>query len=349
MPRPSNRTLSVGLVTLRKKGKYWYARYPAPGSHSDGREERSLKVTQQRVAIDKARQIDSLLQEGRSAGLAERRRGSQLTFGEYVVEFLETYDRWADTTRRSDQSRVKFIIEEFGHSPLDAITPRMVESWLARLRDERRNKPSTRNRYLSVLKTMFKMAHRWGYLGTNPLLLVRMAPAQSIIPAALTEEEVDKLLSELPLHNQRIVRVAVDTGMRLSELQRLEWGDVDFGAGYLRVRHTKNGEFRVIPMTTCVRQMLQTMRDELDGQRVHDLPVLTFTDARYSIEKAAKRADVGHVHFHMFRHTFATRLRDRGVPLDRIKELLGHKTMVMTLRYAKVRPVQLKEAIAALD
>ena len=55
------------------------------------------------------------------------------------------------------------------------------------------------------------------------------------------------------------------------------------------------------------------------------------------------------VHFHMFRHTFATRLRDRGVPLDRIKELLGHKTMVMTLRYAKVRPVQLEEAIAALN
>jgi|GEM_PF-2449529 hypothetical protein len=48
MPRPSNRTLSVGLVTLRKKGKYWYARYPAPGSRGDGREERSLKVTQQR-------------------------------------------------------------------------------------------------------------------------------------------------------------------------------------------------------------------------------------------------------------------------------------------------------------
>ena len=48
MPRPSNRTLPVGLVTLRKKGKYWYARYPAPGSRGDGREERSLKVTQQR-------------------------------------------------------------------------------------------------------------------------------------------------------------------------------------------------------------------------------------------------------------------------------------------------------------
>ena len=74
MPRPSNRTLSVGLVTLRKKGKYWYARCPAPGSRGDGREDRSLKGTQQapwsarragetarRVAIDKARHIDAFL------------------------------------------------------------------------------------------------------------------------------------------------------------------------------------------------------------------------------------------------------------------------------------------------
>ena len=56
-----------------------------------------------------------------------------------------------------------------------------------------------------------------------------------------------------------------------------------------------------------------------------------------------------HVHLHMLRHTFATRLRDRGVPLDRIKELLGHKSMTMVLRYAKARPEQLEEAIEALN
>ena len=51
----------------------------------------------------------------------------------------------------------------------------------------------------------------------------------------------------------------------------------------------------------------------------------------------------------MLRHTFATRLRDRGVPLDRIMELMGHKSMEMVLRYAKARPQQLFEAIRSLD
>ena len=52
---------------------------------------------------------------------------------------------------------------------------------------------------------------------------------------------------------------------------------------------------------------------------------------------------------HMLRHTFATLLRDKGVPLDRIMEALGHSSMDMVLRYAKARPQQLKEAFAALN
>lgn len=64
---------------------------------------------------------------------------------------------------------------------------------------------------------------------------------------------------------------------------------------------------------------------------------------------AGKRTGIGHVHLHMFRHTFATCLRERAVALDRIMELLGHKTMVMTLRYAKSTPTQLRDAIDALN
>ena len=72
-------------------------------------------------------------------------------------------------------------------------------------------------------------------------------------------------------------------------------------------------------------------------------------DIREALDGAGKRSGIGHVTQHQLRHTFASRLRDKGVPLDRIKELLGHKTMVMTLRYAQANPVQLREAIEALQ
>ena len=83
---------------------------------------------------------------------------------------------------------------------------------------------------------------------------------------------------------------------------------------------------------------------EIWGQSV--LPQGDFSRA---LAKAAEKAGVGHVHPHMLRHTSATRLRDRGVPLDRIMELMGHRSYQMVLRYAKARPQQLIEAIEALD
>ena len=65
---------------------------------------------------------------------------------------------------------------------------------------------------------------------------------------------------------------------------------------------------------------------------------------------AAEEAGIEkYVTMHVFRHTWATRLRDRGVPLDRIKELGGWKTMRMVERYAKMRDPQLQAAIAALN
>ena len=56
-------------------------------------------------------------------------------------------------------------------------------------------------------------------------------------------------------------------------------------------------------------------------------------------------AGIQHLHAHILRHTFATKIRESEVPLDRLMEFLGHKTMAMVLRYAKVRPKQLQDAI----
>ncbi|MEW6756476.1 MAG: tyrosine-type recombinase/integrase, partial [Candidatus Latescibacterota bacterium] len=77
--------------------------------------------------------------------------------------------------------------------------------------------------------------------------------------------------------------------------------------------------------------------------------VVPFRDIKRALDTAGRKAGIGHVHPHQLRHVFATRLRDRGVPLDRLMELMGHRTMAMSLRYARARPQQLVEAIQALN
>ena len=161
---------------------------------------------------------------------------------------------------------------------------------------------------------------------------------------ALTDAEVNALMQQLSPYNRLIVSTLVETGMRWGELASLQWGDVDLADQHLIIRKDKDNTFRVLPLTTRATESLR---------QLHSLGQIPFVCRPDSIRKglrdAAGRAEIKHVHPHMLRHTFATRLRDRGVPLDRIMELLGHKTMAMTLRYAKARPEQLREAIRALE
>jgi integrase len=171
---------------------------------------------------------------------------------------------------------------------------------------------------------------------------LKAIPEVQRIPASLSESAVAALLRHLDGVWKDLAILALDTGMRRSELQRLSWDDVDFEGNVLRVEDTKNGEFRLVPMTQRVRNML-TMQMKAEG------PVVEFDDPKKALNAAAKAAGIGHVHLHMLRHTFASRLRDKGVPIDRIQALLGHKSLQMTLRYAKLRDAQLHKAIEALD
>ncbi len=243
--------------------------------------------------------------------------------------------------------------------------PALAGSGLARRRDDP-DKPlskATRNRHLACLKTVFKAAVDWNFANTNPAEKVRMEKEQQRVPDALTEEEVARLLEHLAEHLRPVVIFAVDTGMRASKVFGLTWADADLVTpwedpsgtpkrGMVTVRAPKNAEDRVIPMTDRVYQTLVRQR-ELNAQS--DTPNMrVFPYEADFVNKrliwAAEEAGIEkHVTMHVFRHTWATRLRDRGVPLDRIKELGGWKTMRMVERYAKMRNPQLQAAIAALN
>ena len=117
----------------------------------------------------------------------------------------------------------------------------------------------------------------------------------------------------------------------------------------LTVRKTKIKDFRKVPMTQRVYELLTELSTHEPKEASPDVRLFPFVDIKKGLDRAGHRAGIGHVHRHMLRHTFATELLDRGVSLDRIQELLGHKSIVVTRRYAKTRPEQLHEAIGMLD
>ncbi len=142
------------------------------------------------------------------------------------------------------------------------------------------------------------------------------------------------------------------TGCRLGELLTLRWEDVDFRNGLLtpQAAYAKTGETRRIPMNPVLTQALKELKVSADG-RPH--VCLSQKGGRYhsvrtAFETALRRADIKDFTFHDLRRTFASRLVMAGVDLTTVKELLGHKDIKMTLRYAHLSQDHKRQAVNRL-
>lgn len=190
-------------------------------------------------------------------------------------------------------------------------------------------------------------------------------PARRAIPGVrfLSEEEEARLLALLRHWGKDdvadVVAVLLDTGLRHSELWALTPADVSLPLNRLMVRRarhvggqvvqrTKNGAARMIPMTARVRQIIERrMGESLDYLFPYDNAWLRAAWDR-AREHLGLSGDPNFVPY-ICRHTCASRLVQRGVPLPVVKEWLGHKTLSVTLRYAHLAPSMFDDALKALE
>ncbi|MBP2677297.1 MAG: phage integrase family protein, partial [Deltaproteobacteria bacterium] len=194
----------------------------------------------------------------------------------------------------------------------------------------------------------------WGWVDDDTLRTVRKVkmlkePAGRL--RYLAPEEVQRLLKECtnPLL-RAIVTVAVNSGMRRGEILNLTWDNVDLRNGYLLVTQSKNGDRREVPINAAVREVLEGIVRRLDSTYVFcDKKGRMYKGGRNAFERACKRAGIYNFHFHDLRHTAASFMAMAGVDLMSIKQILGHKTIQMTLRYSHLSPGHLRNAVAAID
>jgi integrase len=183
---------------------------------------------------------------------------------------------------------------------------------------------------------------------------VSFEPVKNDIDRWLTPAEETQLMAAAFPWLQEIMVVALHTGMRQGEILALQWQDIDFERGTLMVMHSKNGTRRTLPLTSTVFELLVTRQARV-GIKVGFVFTIengTRVKPRYLVrafQKAVRRSGIAHVRFHDLRHTFATRLVQRGVDLYRVQRLLGHKTSIMTQRYAHHSPESLREGVRVLE
>jgi integrase len=207
----------------------------------------------------------------------------------------------------------------------------------------------TINRALEVVRHVLNMARDdWGWIARVPKIRMLKEPKRRV--RFLKEEEADRLMLALPEHMVPVVRYALATGCRMSEILRLEWSrvDLDRRVSWLEAGSTKNGEGRGVPLN---RDAVLALRD-VQGQ--HSRWCFTYKGKRMEAigsawKRSLKRTGIEKFRFHDLRHTWASWHVMKGTSLQELMELGGWKSYEMVLRYAHLAPEHLSDAAARIE
>lgn len=320
---------------IYKKGKvYWMIK-----QYRGKRIERSLETSIKRVAEERFAKIVSEIIDG---SYFEGQKAKTLTLADMVEKYKQKYQRLRDETT------FKRLLPAFGHFTLAEITTEMISDY----RDGRLRvvKPATIYQELSLLRRMFNVARReWKWVKENPAADLSFSVGNSNARdrwLSVTEEQGLLSAATNPNWLRSLLVTALHTGMRRGEILNLQWQDIDFQRKLLTIHKSKNGEKRSIPLS-------RTLCDALKGIKVLNISGKVFPisvrSLRAAFEMTLEKRGITDFHFHDLRHTFATRLVQAGVDFYRIKELLGHKSINMTMRYAHHYPESLRSSIDVLD
>jgi integrase len=149
-------------------------------------------------------------------------------------------------------------------------------------------------------------------------------------------------------HLTPAVLLSINTGIRRGELLKLRWSSIDFERQLLTIEapNAKSRQTRHVPLNDEASNLLRNWRDQAgEKARVFDVA----TNFKTAWRALLKRAGITGFRWHDMRHHFAPRLVQRGVPLNTVRDLLGHSTAQMSLRYAHLASDQRREAVAKLN
>lgn len=268
----------------------------------------------------------------------------------------------------TDEQRIaKMINPALGNLPLNAVRPADVQAMLDKFGETMA--PATLKQYMGIVRRAFNIATETFvegkplYEGRNPAKGLRLPPVLNSRDRFLSVKEADALIKAAKKHRtpdlHDAIVLSLNTGLRLGELQRLHWPDVDLTHGMLTVREEEmrkpGGK---VPLNNDAMAIFKKRR-AVRGESQLVFPPVYGTGERENMSHAFRKLadEVGinegiaeddrkrRVVFHTLRHTFASWLALGGTDIYRIKTLMRHKSITMTMRYAHLIPDATREAV----
>lgn len=294
------------------------------------------------------------------------------------------YAPWVIENRKSGGETVKGLkryFSRFDERPAASLTVGDMELWRREMRETRKLKAATLNRAATYLTAMLNWAVKRKLISANPLEeLDHLKETDSKKSWRFLSKEEIAVLKEALRARDAAVRagavpciyaepmggafadplepmalVSLNTGVRWGTLVSLRWRNIDLAHGtlYIDADSTKAEAAQTLPLNSSAMDVLKKWREEApDAAHAALVFPAPMGGVFYNVNKAWYRlladSGLGHLRWHDLRHTFASQLVIAGIPLNTVRELLGHKNIKTTLRYAHLAPQGLRAAVECI-
>ena len=253
-----------------------------------------------------------------------------------LADLLERYANEVVPQKRGANREVYMLRVILRHAITRSPLHRLTAVDVAKYRDHRLSvvKADTVRRELAIVGHCLEVArNEWGFaLPSNPVRQVKLPRAGNPRERRVNPAELERLLAACETSRSRwlpaVIQLAIETGMRRSELLGMHWDDVDFDTRTVLLRNTKNGMPRTAPLSTrALNVMKETPRC---GDTVF---VVSANALRLAWDRLRRRAGVSGLRFHDLRHEAVSRFFERGLNVPEVAMISGHRDPRMLFRY----------------
>jgi len=273
---------------------------------------------------------------------------TQISLKKFAFEFLKHSESiHSKKTTRDYRQTFIFMRRYFNNPNLETLTTKQINEYLQH-RIEFSSIYQGRKDLIN-LKSAFNFAVKNNYILTNPCNDISRIKTPEKQPLYFSKSELDKFLLSIDNDDFKdLVLLAVNTGLRQMELLTLTKEQIDLNSGIItlnnRTHITKSRKIRVIPLNATAREIL--------NKRIALNPIFPFTADKTIklMKKYREKAEIrNELSFHSLRHTFASWLVQKGVPILNVSKLLGHSDVKTTQIYAHVSNSELMSSVEMLN
>ena len=365
-----------GMIRKRADGR-WEGRIVI------GYDEKNLPITKNVTAKTKRECVEKLNALKESLGKSTEKIRVDMTFGEWLDFWYQTYSKPAlrPTTQAGYENHIyKHILPTIGKIPLQELTASDLQQFYANLKKSGRlTRADIYGKGLSdrsvrachaCCRTALDKAVSEKLIRKNPAIECKLPPKRDREMQVLTAEEMRRVLIQAREEGYyEMLLLDLSTGMRRGELLALQWEDIDFETGAVRIDkqvQAIGGELIVSPPKTKsssrtvllpppLLAIFREYRKTVNSRWVFPSPVKEDsprdpTTCRKRLSAILEHAGCKHVRFHDLRHTFSTQAIQYGMDVKTLAATLGHSSVETTLNvYSHVTDEMQKSAARKID